>query len=886
MTASLTSGRTRLGKAGATLLLTALVFMLLPAAPAWAADPVAVDDTATTVEGVPAVIDVLANDSDPDGDPLTIYKFKDLGGAVTRNPDDTLTYTPDPGFTGVEVFDYEIQDSEGKKDKATVTVTVTPAASNQDPVAVDDSATTNEGASVTIDVLANDSDPDGDPLTVASVSSPAAGTATTDGTTVTYTPPANWSGSDTFDYTVDDGSGGTATAGVTVTVTPAATNQDPVAVDDTATTVEGVPAVIDVLANDSDPDGDPLTISKATPSSGLVLVNGDGTLTYTPQASFTGTDWVDYTIADGNGGRDAARVTVTVDPLNLDPVAVDDTATTSGQNPVTIAVLSNDSDPDGDLLTISKVTAAGGTATINPDNSVTYVARPKFSGTDWFDYTVVDGRGGLDKGTVTVTVMPVNQDPVGLDDSATTREDREASVNVLANDWDADGDQLTLLSHDTITAAGGSVTCSASGICRYSPRRDFHGQDSFSYIVGDGKGVPATAMVRITVVSVNDAPQASDDAAAGSEDQAITLDVLENDEDPDGDVLHVIAVDPPAHGAATVNPDGTLTFVPDPDWYGSDWFAYRIHDARGGESTATVAIVIHPVNDPPRAIDDLVTTEEEQAVVISVLRNDTDPEGNPLWVASVDTPRHGSVAILDPGTVLFTPDQNFHGTARFRYLVSDGKDVAQGMVTVTVHSRDDLPVPVADVVTTPAGTSIVIHVLANDHEADGEQLRIVGFSQGRYGAVTHNGDGTLTYTPGRDFRGADEFGYVVSDGTTAVATTVTVTRQLQPGGVVERAVTPVRPQFDLEVVTAGYDDVAVVTDAVEDMARNLALPLAALGGTVVLLFGGSWVASASKASGVALGLALLIGRRIRRLGRRALGAAKRPAVATRWRRRR
>ncbi len=185
--------------------------------------PVAVDDSATTDQNTPVTVNVLANDSDPDGNPLTVTSVTTpANGNATFTASD-VTYTPATDYYGTDTFDYTISDGQGGTASATVTVTVNPPPppTNQPPVAVDDSATTAQDTPVTVAVLDNDSDPDGDTLSVQSVGAPAHGSAGTDGTTVTYTPSSGFSGSDSFAYTISDGRGGVATANVNVTVTPA-----------------------------------------------------------------------------------------------------------------------------------------------------------------------------------------------------------------------------------------------------------------------------------------------------------------------------------------------------------------------------------------------------------------------------------------------------------------------------------------------------------------------------------------------------------------------------------------------------------------------------------------------------------------------------------------
>jgi len=327
-----------------------------------------------------------------------------------------VTYQPSANFTGTDSFAYTISDGTLT---ATAVVTVTVTAVNDAPTATNDAATTVEDTEVVIDVLANDTDLDGDPLTVSAVGAPAHGSTTlvTTGPNagrISYLPSPNFVGTDVFTYTVSDNHGATATA--TVTVTVSAVNDAPVAANDAASVAEDSAVVIDVLANDTDVDGDTLSVTGVSaPAHGVaaVVTSGPdaGRVRYTPQTNFFGTDSFTYTISDGAGGTATGLVAVTITPVNDAPIAANDSATTLGPAPVTINVLANDSDPDGDPLSVTAIGApAHGIAmllTVGPDaGKVSYVAEVGFAGSDSFTYTITDGVLTA-TATVTVIVSPV-----------------------------------------------------------------------------------------------------------------------------------------------------------------------------------------------------------------------------------------------------------------------------------------------------------------------------------------------------------------------------------------------------------------------------------------------------------------------------------------------
>jgi large repetitive protein len=391
-----------------------------------ASPPNAVDDTATTAEDTPVDIAVLANDTDVDGDldptSVTITSGPSNGSVVVDPLTGHITYTPSPDYNGSDSFTYQVCDDAGLCDSANVALTVT--AVNDPPTVLDDSTSTNEDAPVDIDVLANDTDVDGtiDPTSVTITSGPSNGSVLVDPLTghVTYTPDSDFSGTDTFTYQVCDATDLCASA--TVTVTVSSIPEPPTVVDDTTTVAEDDPVVIDVLGNDSDPDGniDPTSVTVTSgPSHGSVAVDpSTGLVTYTPHPDFNGTDTFTYRVCDTTDLCASGTVTVTVDPVADPPTVRDDAVSVSEDGAVAINVLGNDSDPDGDLDPASVTVTSGpshGRVSIDPvTGTVTYTPDPGYAGPDGFTYQVCDATGLCTTGTVAITVVevpPTDQTP-------------------------------------------------------------------------------------------------------------------------------------------------------------------------------------------------------------------------------------------------------------------------------------------------------------------------------------------------------------------------------------------------------------------------------------------------------------------------------------------
>lgn len=359
--------------------------------------PVAQDDTATVNEDGTVEIDVLANDNDPDGDPLFLISATAENGVVE--------VPADPPSTG-----------EGGENDVLIENSVEVAGSANDGDQEDAPLVppSNPGDEEGSDDPGAPSNSDEQEDNMRGVGAKNGIVTVSPGGVLIYTPNPDFVGEDTITYTIFDGTeidGGTSTAEVTVTVNPV--NDDPVAQADRATTDEDTPVNIDVLANDSDRDEDDLTVTSASANNGDVVIEDDGTLTYTPNPNFNGRDQITYTIEDGNGGSAQAFVGVRINPVNDRPDARDDGIFTVAEDGyIIVDVLANDTDVDGDPLTIVGFPLqAGGQAELTNDGQVRFTPTPDFNGGAFFTYSVSDGNGGTRTGAAIFDVTPINDAP-------------------------------------------------------------------------------------------------------------------------------------------------------------------------------------------------------------------------------------------------------------------------------------------------------------------------------------------------------------------------------------------------------------------------------------------------------------------------------------------
>ena len=373
------------------------------------------------------------------------------------------------------------------------------------------------------------------------------------------------------------------------------------------------------------------------------------------------------------------------------PVTVDDVAQTDEDTPVDIAPLLNDSDPDGETISLSGVLdPAHGTVTLNPDDTFTYIPNADFNGEEILTYAVEDELGLESQGTVVVTVNPIQDAPRPQDDHVSTPPNVALLIDVLANDVEPDGEAMALTGVGVV--ANGVAVNNGDDTITYTPNPGFEGMETFEYTVADPQDASASALVEVWVSDQNRNPVGVDDQATVMEDQEVTINVLVNDYDHEGDALSITRVVSTTHGTATISAPDSILFRPDENYFGVALIEYELQDDRGGVDTAQVTITVEPIENFPVGIDDNVQTPMNQPVVIDVLANDYDVDGDPLTAFVVRESPDGTTVENGDGTFTFTPDLGFLGDTSFVYWVSDGTNRADSATVrisvVSLAGRD------------------------------------------------------------------------------------------------------------------------------------------------------------------------------------------------------
>jgi hypothetical protein len=390
---------------------------------------------------------------------------------------------------------------------------------------------------------------------------------------------------------------------------------------------------------------------------------------------------------------------------------------------------------------------------------------------------VTDAPRGDDLATVTPPWIAEANIPVALPDTYTVAEDGGVNGNLAANDTGlGDGGIVYRL---TQPPAHGEASVTPEGGFTYTPAPEFNGGDAFGYTVTDRDGDSDQGQVTLYITPVSDLPRALPDAYVLAEDGNIAGDLAANDTGlGDGGIVYRLT-QPPAHGEASVSPEGGFAYIPAPEYAGSDTFGYAITDADGDRAEASVTLTIEPVNDRPSALPDAYTLVEDSTVSGDLAANDTGLGDGGIVYRLTQPPAHGEASVTPEGGFAYTPAPEFNGGDAFGYTVTDRDgDSDQGQVTLDMTPVNDAPVARFDVLSTnedePLQIELFSDVLANDGDVDGEPLSIHSVQRrtAEGGTVQDAGGDAWFYRPARDFWGLDSFDYTISDnaGEQAVAT--------------------------------------------------------------------------------------------------------------------
>jgi VCBS repeat-containing protein len=754
------------------------------------------------------------------------------GQTLTPAQAATLLFSPALDFTGGTAVTFTVTDNEGSVSPA-ATVQINVLSVNDAPVASAEVAATAEDTLLAGNLLTNDRDVDGPALSVTQFTvngaTVPAGTPTalpgvgtllinTDGS-YTFTPATNYNGPvPVATYTVSDGSLATTS---TLSISVGAVNDAPVANDDVASTAINAPVTIAVLANDTDPDGDALTVSNpvlADSAQGTVTIDASGQLVFTPASNLTGPVSISYTVTDPSGATHTASVLVNVGN-NTPPDGTDGTLTFSedsshalqaadfgyadadlGQSFANVRI---DTLPAGSLLLNGNPVGVGQLISVSEVNAGQLVFTPTANANGApltsFSFSVQDSAGAFDTApnTLAFNVTPVNDAPAANPDTVPAVEDTPVTFDPRTNDSDIDGPALTIVSvggqpiavGTPVVLPQGTVSLNLDGTLTFNPALHFNGPVRIPYTVTDGS-TPASSTVTINVAPVNDAPVAGDDIVSTAINTAVTIPVLSNDSDVEGDTLTVSnpVLANPALGTVSVDANGQLVFVPASNVTGAVSISYTVTDPSGATDNATVTVNVG-ANTPPTGADAVRTIGEDTsynlqpsdfgfadtdaAQSFAGVRIDTPPAAGSLLLNGVPVTAGTVVSAADiaAGSLVFTPAANGNGSpyASIGFSVQDSAgafDAAPNSFTLNVTPVNDAPIANDDLDSTAINNAVLINVKSNDTDTDDtpSQLSVSNpVIDPSKGTVTVDASGQLLFTPATNVSGPVTITYTLTD---------------------------------------------------------------------------------------------------------------------------
>ncbi|HHY0437074.1 TPA: tandem-95 repeat protein, partial [Vibrio parahaemolyticus] len=743
--------------------------------------PNAKNDVITTEEDTAVTIDVLVNDSDVEGDVLSIQSASvpSEQGSVDI-VDGKLVFTPAENFNGEATITYIVTDGD-LTDEAKVTVTVTPV--NDSPVAVDDTTSIQEDTAVTIDVLTNDTDVDGDKLSIESASVPKEqGTVEMVDGKLVFTPAENFNGDAEITYTVTDGEL-TDEAKVTVTVNPV--NDAPTikveaveSITEDAVNTDTVVATLTV--RDTDTPEDQLTVSLENNSNGYFVLVGDEVKLTQAGVDAVNNDelnlkdlTISASVSDGVNPTASDSDSLIVNRVNDAPTikvdAVESITEDAVSTDTVVATLTvRDTDTPEDQLTVSLENNSNGYFVLVGDE-----VKLTQAGVDAVNNDELNLKDLTISASVSDGVNPTANDSdsliVNRVNDAPTFENAIAN-QVLSEDFDTYTIDLNEVFKDTDSSLEFSVSGNNSiqisivnGVATISPTADWNGSEALTFTATDPSGESVSQTVNFTVAPVVDIEADSTNVV---EDTPTIINVLGNDTFEGKDkVVSLDAENGPKNGTVIVNNDGTVTYTPNDNYVGKDTFTYIVTSGGVSEST-TVEVNVTPVNDAPVAKDDIATTQEDTAVTIDVLPNDTDVDGDKLSIQSASVPEaQGKVEIVD-GKLVFTPAENFNGDAEITYTVTDGALTDQATVKVTVNAVNDTPVVESNIANQALAEDFTPYtidlntVFSDVDNVDGELTFSVSGNSNIQVAIVN---GIATITPTADWNGSETLTFTATD---------------------------------------------------------------------------------------------------------------------------
>ena len=698
---------------------------------------------------------VIANTNDPEDDVLAITLIEDVRFGETIIGQDTIIYIPEENYFGPDSLRYTVCDQEPLCDTITTYIEVLPI--NDAPIAEDDYENTDENDKILIFVTSNDEDVDNtsSELSIEILTQPQLGDITLEGLRIEYDPFKLVDGLDSLQYILCDLEPLCDTAWAYITIADVC--------DDCAFLAEGDSLTILTYAGYTDPTITFInTVVSTPPFFGPVSIIED-TIKYVPHPDYNGRDRLTYIVCDSEPQCDTVSMCIYIAPVNDPPEAFDDYFQTPEEIPDVFDPGNNDYDVDGDELIITLLTQPHlGYAESISNSLVDYTPYYNKNGLDSIQYMICDQEPLCDTAWMYIQVLPVDEIIHCIDEDSINYEVLPLTKE---KDYVVDGFNLRTievfynqLSNVHPPTSGATTSLLGDTAFLYTPPVNWHGLDTMLIDICYDWGVCITDTIFITVKPVDDPIVAVDDQVSLSENDSTIIEIIINDSNPDGGAVSIAILDPPNNGTSKLD-STALEYIPSEHYYGPDSMTYEICNSFGSCDTANVFITVTFINDPPVAINDIDTTEEDHPILLYPINNDSDPEDDTLLITILSQPENGTVTIDSDSSLLYTPNNNEYGQDSIQYMICDmGALCDTAWIMITVNAVADPVVAIDDIINLSENESTQVEITINDSNPDGGTITLTIIEPPVNGVATVDSN-IINYTPTTDYYGIDSLVY-------------------------------------------------------------------------------------------------------------------------------
>jgi len=724
-------------------------------------NPIASDQTISSLNEDAAFTGALNSlVTDPENDAITFQlTTTPTSGTLQLFSNGSYTYSPPPNFTGNVSFTYTACDIVGQCDQGVVSLTVNNT-DNDPPQLLNDNLTINEDSSAQLNVSLNDTD-DSASITYTIVSQPTSGTVTLLNTSglLTYTPNANYFGEDSFTVQACDGVN-CATSTVSIQVT--GINDAP----------SSAPFVINItedsnsngnISTFSDPENTALVFS--TPNGNSIpglTINANGSYQYIAPANYFGSQNISIQACDSENLCTASTFTLNVSAVNDLPVVFNDSYSINEDQVLTGNLSNGEFDIEGGaLLYTTNQTIQGGSLLLNPNGQFTFTPSANWFGSQTIAITVCDSQSGCETSQLTINVASVNDAPSSTPANLASNEDQVLSGNLLTYCSDVENSTLTFALQNA--PASGTLTLNSNGSFTYVPSANFFGNVSSTYQVCDANNSCVTGLLSISVVNVNDAPNAPNFSFTTNEDNALSG-TASGITDVDNSNLIISLLTPAQHGVFTISSNSGYSYIPNPNYFGNETLTYQVCDALGLCSTGQFFIQVNGIQDTPQVSGESLATIQGNMLTGNLSLNDFDGDGDALTYTALNLPLNGTYTLNANGSFSYTANIAFIGTEIIQYTVCDNfGNCSSASLTIDVLTSNTAPL--ANVLSTSTNEDQILQatLLNSVTDEQGGAMQFTTIVSPAHGTITWNNNGSFNYSPNPNYVGSDSFTYQVCD---------------------------------------------------------------------------------------------------------------------------